>query len=203
MRTSSFACSRWGCSAPRCCGFRIGSAPRRTPTRSHVASSTSRCAVYRRLRSTVMSRVVLCATLLAAVTAAACSEGTAKTTDTAAAQLAVAVSPVAATEQPIARFIRVTGTLTAEEQADVAAETAGRVVATPVERGTAVTQGAELVKLSTVETEASLKEAEANAAQIEARLALGENGYDVNRVPEVANARANFDLASSEFGRIQ
>ena len=46
------------------------------------------------------------------------------------------VVPAAAVEQPIARFIRVTGTLMAEEQADVAAETAGRVVATPVERGT-------------------------------------------------------------------
>jgi RND family efflux transporter MFP subunit len=151
-----------------------------------------------------MSRVVLFATLLAAVTATGCSEGTAKTTDTAAAQLAVAVSPVAATEQPIARFIRVTGTLTAEEQADVAAETAGRVVSTPVERGTAVSQGAELVRLSPVETEASLKEAEANAAQIEARLAIGqEHAYDVNKVPEVANARANFSLATSEFGRIE
>ena len=49
--------------------------------------------------------------------------------------------PVAATEQPIARFIRATGTLMAEEQADVAAETAGRVVATPVERGTPVAAG--------------------------------------------------------------
>ncbi len=43
----------------------------------------------------------------------------------------------AAVEQPIARFIRATGTLMAEEQADVAAETAGRVVSAPVERGTA------------------------------------------------------------------
>ena len=135
--------------------------------------------------------------------AGACSTGDARTKD-AAAPLAVAVSPVAAIEQPIARFIRVTGTLTAEEQADVAAETGGRVVATPVERGTAVQQGAELVRLSTVETEASLKEAEANAAQIEARLALTQEGrYDVEKVPEVANARANFALATSEFGRIE
>ena len=135
---------------------------------------------------------------------AACSTGNAKTNEREAAPVAIAVAPVAAVEQPIARFIRVTGTLTAEEQADVAAETAGRVIATPVERGTAVAQGAELVKLSPVETEASLKEAEANAAQIEARLALGQNGtYDVNKVPEVANARANYDLASAEFGRIE
>ncbi len=50
---------------------------------------------------------------------------------------AVAVSATEAVEQPITRFIRATGSLTAEEQADVAAEIAGRVVATPVERGTA------------------------------------------------------------------
>jgi len=144
--------------------------------------------------------MLLCAGSLALT---ACSAGDAKTKERDAAPVAVAVEPAAATEQPIARFIRVTGTLTAEEQADVAAETAGRVIATPVERGTAVAQGAELVKLSSIETEASVKEAEANAAQIEARLALGENGYDVNRVPEVANARANFDLASAEFKRIE
>jgi multidrug efflux pump subunit AcrA (membrane-fusion protein) len=145
-------------------------------------------------------------TLLAsgALLGSACSSGDAKSKDTAADALAISVSPVAATEQQIARFIRVTGTLTAEEQADVAAETGGRVVATPVERGSAVTQGTELVRLSPVETEASLKEAEANAAQIEARLALTqEGGYDVNKVPEVLNARANFALATSEFGRIE
>ena len=140
----------------------------------------------------------------ASLALAACSTGDAKTTEREPAQVAIGVAPVAAAEQPIARFIRVTGTLTAEEQADVAAETAGRVIATPVERGTAVAPGAELVKLSPLETEASVKEAEANAAQIEARLALGENGaYDVNKVPEVANARANFELASAEFGRIE
>jgi multidrug efflux pump subunit AcrA (membrane-fusion protein) len=135
---------------------------------------------------------------------AGCGSGDARTSDKTAVTPAVAVAPVAATQQQIARFIRVTGTLTAEEQADVAAETGGRVVATPVERGSAVSQGAELVKLSPVETEASLKEAEANAAQIEARLAVTQEGnYDVNRVPEVANAKANLGLATAEFGRIE
>jgi membrane fusion protein, multidrug efflux system len=139
-----------------------------------------------------------------ALVSTACSAGDAKAKDSAASSLAIAVAPVAATEQPIARFIRITGTLTAEEQASVAAETAGRVVATPVERGTAVAEGTELVKLSPVETEASLREAEANAAQIAARLAVKpDGGYDVNQVPEVLNARANFALATSEFGRIE
>jgi len=154
--------------------------------------------------SRLLSRIAFISMLVVAVVSGACSSGDAKTKDTAQAAVAISVSPAAAIEQPIARFIRVTGTLTAEEQADVAAETAGRVVATPVERGTPVRQGAELVRLSPVETEASLKEAEANAAQIEARLGVTqEGGYDVNKVPEVANARANFSLATSEFSRIE
>jgi membrane fusion protein, multidrug efflux system len=148
--------------------------------------------------------VVFVLVTLSSLVWAACSTANGKTEDRQPAALAVSVSPVAVTEQPIARFIRVTGTLTAEEQADVAAETSGRVVSTPVERGTPVSQGAELIRLSAVETEASVKEAEANAAQIEARLAQPATaGFDVNKVPEVANARAGFALAESEFARIE
>ncbi|OLC83476.1 MAG: hypothetical protein AUH72_04330 [Acidobacteria bacterium 13_1_40CM_4_65_8] len=92
----------------------------------------------------------------------------------------------------------------AEEQADVAAETAGRVVAAPVERGTPVSQGSELVRLSSTETDAQLKEAQANAAQIEARLGFTSGGsFDVNAVPEVQNAKAAYELAQSEFARIK
>lgn len=134
----------------------------------------------------------------------ACSAADGKTKDAgAAAPALVSVSAVEAVEQPIARFIRVTGSLTAEEQADVAAETAGRVTGTPVERGSRVGVGAELIRISPVETEASLNEAEANAAQIEARLALGADGaFDTEKVPEVANAKANLNLAQADFDRI-
>ena len=46
------------------------------------------------------------------------------------------------------------------------------------------------------ETDAQVKEAEANAAQIEARLGLrGHDAFDVNAVPEVQNAKAAFELA--------
>jgi len=149
--------------------------------------------------------VFVLVTTLSSLVWAACSTANGKTEDRqSAAPLAVSVSPVAVTEQPIARFIRVTGTLTAEEQADVAAETGGRVISTPVERGTPVAQGAELIRLSAVETEASVKEAEANAAQIEARLAQpATTGFDVSKVPEVANARASLALAEAEFARIE
>lgn len=140
----------------------------------------------------------------AAALTAACSAADGKTKDTEPARGGVAVSAVAAVEQPIARFIRATGTLVAEEQADVAAETAGRVVATPIERGSRIAQGAELIRLSATETEAQAKEAEANAAQIEARLGLAPAAtFDVNNVPEVQNAKAGYDLAQSEFSRIR
>jgi multidrug efflux pump subunit AcrA (membrane-fusion protein) len=150
------------------------------------------------------SAIPILALTLAAALAAACSSGVAKSTDASTAATAIAVSPVAAADQPIARFIRATGTLMAEEQADVAAETAGRVVSAQVERGTPVSQGAELVRISSTETEAQLKEAEANAAQIEARLGLDAGRpFDVNAVAEVQNAKAAADLAQSEFTRIK
>jgi len=133
----------------------------------------------------------------------ACSAGDAKGKDQSAPSAAVAVAPATSVEQPIARFIRATGTLMAEEQAEVAAETGGRVISAPVERGTAVAPGAELVRISSTETDAQLKEAEANAAQIEARLGITGAGFDVNAVPEVQNAKAGFELAQSEFTRIK
>src|SRR6185369_447186 len=92
----------------------------------------------------------------------------------------------------------------AEEQADVAAETAGRVMAASIERGTPVSKGAELIRISSTETDAQVKEAEANAAQIEARLGItGGAALDVNAVPEVQNAKASADLAQAEFARIK
>jgi membrane fusion protein (multidrug efflux system) len=152
-----------------------------------------------------MSRLYVPVLVLAAFGASACGSGDAKAKEAApAAPTVVAVAATAAVEQPIARFIRATGSLTAEEQADVAAEVAGRVVAAPVERGTPVTEGAVLVRISPTEAEASLKEAEANAAQMEARLGItGGGAFDVNKIPEVQTAKASYDLATSEFKRIE
>ena len=116
----------------------------------------------------------------------------------------VTVTVDTATEQRIARFIRVSGTLTPEEEADVAAETPGRIVSTPVERGTRVATGAELVRIASTEADAQAREAEANAAQVEARLAMtGNDRLDIDRVPEVANARAADDQAQADFERTQ
>ena len=116
----------------------------------------------------------------------------------------VAVSTVRVTEATLTRTFRTTGTLLADEQAEVSAESAGRVVATPVERGTVVSEGTLLVQVSPVEAGAQLAEAEANAAQVAAALALGPDGkFEVEHVPDVANARAELELAEAEYARIK
>ena len=147
----------------------------------------------------LLSLVVLWAALLA--------DGCTRATGEAAAPAeaaAVSVGLSTAVEQPVTRFIRVSGTLTAEEDADVAAEIAGRVVATPVERGTRVNGGGGLVRIAAVEAEAQAREALANAAQIEARLGIaGGAAFDAERVPEVANAKAAHVLAQTDFERVK
>src|SRR5688572_19300520 len=115
----------------------------------------------------------------------------------------IAAATAVAVERPISRFVAVTGTLAAQEQADVAAEISGRIVSTPVERGTLVSAGAPLVQVADTEVRAQADEAAANAAQIEARLGLGgaAAAFEIDRVPEVANARASSELAQADFER--
>ena len=148
-------------------------------------------------------RVLPVAAVLAALSSAAC--GTERTSAAAPPEPSpVAVRVAEVQSQPIDRFLRVTGSLAADEQADVAAETAGRVIGTPVERGTHVTAGAVLVRVSATEADASLREAEANAAQLEARLGLSaRQDFDPLKVPDVLNAKASLDWAEADFARIK
>jgi membrane fusion protein, multidrug efflux system len=139
-----------------------------------------------------------------ALVAAACSTVAETAPDTAKAPEPLAVATALVDSRSIDRYLRVTGSLMADAQAEVSAETAGRVIETPVERGSKVSQGALLVRVSPSETTAQLREAEANAAQIEARLGLVEGQpFDRTRVPDVMTAKASLELADSEFKRMQ
>ncbi len=118
------------------------------------------------------------------------------------APVAIRVAPVES--RSIDRFLRVTGSLAADEQAGVAAEIGGRVIGTPVERGTRVAADAVLIRISGTEADASLREADANAAQLEARLGLvAAQPFDPVRVPDVLNAKASLDWAEADFNRIK
>jgi multidrug efflux pump subunit AcrA (membrane-fusion protein) len=152
-----------------------------------------------------VQRVVFPAVLLLGISlsVAGCgSEARTKAADPLPEALAVATAAVES--RPVERYLRVTGSLAADEQAEVSAETAGRIVDTPVERGTRVAAGAILVRISATETSAQLQEAEANAAQIEARLGVSaDQPFDPERVPDVRTAKASLDLAEAEFERIR
>lgn len=150
-------------------------------------------------------RLVGLATLILVPLATACRPS-ATSGDAAAAPTAapIGVSTLRVVEQPVRRAIRVTGALAAQEQAQVAAEIAGRVVATPVERGTAVAAGSDLIRIAAAEVQAQAQEAQANAAQIQARLGQPESAtFDVERVPEVAVAHSSYDLAQADFDRVK
>jgi membrane fusion protein, multidrug efflux system len=115
---------------------------------------------------------------------------------------AVLVETAAVTQLPVSRFVHVSGALAAQEHAEVAAEVAGRVIATPIERGSRVAQDAVLIQIADAEVAAQAREADANAAQIEARLGTaGGAAFEVERVAEVANARAGYELARTDFER--
>src|SRR4029434_6906768 len=71
-----------------------------------------------------------------------------------------------------------------------------------VSRATRVAQGADLIRISPAEAEAQAAEAEANAAQLEGRLGLTScPESEIDRVPEVANARAQSTLSQGDFDR--
>ena len=111
----------------------------------------------------------------------------------------IAVSGAAAVDKPIRRFLEVTGTLAAQEEAEVAAEVQGRVIATPVERGTRVGEGDPLIRISSAEMEAQVAEADANAAQIVGRLGLADGSefaVDFSWQKATSNARKCFSTAN-------
>ena len=186
--------------------------------RAGAPTHTRRAQVMRSeagMKPGTIARTVAVLALAVGLTSVACGSAKGQSSAQTAAPAATTVSVAAATEQPITRFLKVTGTLAAEEEAEVAAEIQGRVIGTPVERGTRVTEGAELIRISPAEAQAQAAEAEANAAQLERRLGLGgtderrqggsgeadSTEFETDRVPEVANARAQLTLATGEFDR--
>ena len=153
----------------------------------------------------IRTRLVLAAGVAGlSLGAVACNSADGSTVSAEAKPEPLAISTTIVEERPIDRFLRVTGSLAADEQAEVSAEATGRIVETPVERGTRVAQGTVLARISPAEASAQLDEADANAAQIAARLGLAaDQPFEVKRVPDVMNAKAGLDLAEAEFGRMK
>lgn len=97
------------------------------------------------------------------------------------------------TERSFPRFLRVTGQLTGQHDAVVAADSTGRVVTAPVERGSVVQAGDVLATLDDRQARLSLAEAEASAALAKSRLALAKTEQERNKPLAEKRAVADAD----------
>ena len=110
----------------------------------------------------LLSRTRFAAASLAVLALAGCNGGAKKEPPAAPEPPAIHVETATAAPRPMPRDLPVTGQLVANQQSDVAANAAGRVLQTLVERGTYVKQGAVLVQLDSKSLRLTQVEANAN-----------------------------------------
>ena len=164
---------------------------------------------------------LLCLVLTLALVGAACgrSESRANARDNAGggpggaapaaseAAPAIAVTTATVVTREVPSFIQATGSLVANETSDVAPQTSGQVVATPVGVGAFVRQGDVLARLNDRDARLRLRQAQsgvqqavAGVRQAEARLGLRPGGnFDASSIPEVRAAGSALEQAQAEL----
>jgi multidrug efflux pump subunit AcrA (membrane-fusion protein) len=124
---------------------------------------------------------------------------------------AIVVSTTSAVSRQLPRYFEANGSLAPNEQADVAAETSGKVAAVGVDLGSSVRRGQMIVKLDDADfrirvqqAQAQLDEAKATLRQNEAKIGLrpGQK-FNPENVPEVAAARSALELAEKNLRRYE
>src|ERR1041384_6785320 len=144
----------------------------------------------------------------------ACKRSNGQTSGTGAASptpAVVQVSTSAAISRQLPRYFEGTGSLAADEQTDVAAETSGKVAAVGVDIGSSVKRGQMLVRLEDADFKDRVAQAEAQLDQAKATLAqnLAKIGmrpgqrFAPENVPEVRAAKAALDLAEKNLKRYE
>ena len=121
----------------------------------------------------------------------------------------VQVTTAAAITRDLPRFVEATGSLTADEQTDVAPTVSGKVTSVNVDLGSFVQKGAVLVHLDDADARLRLEQLQAQAQQAQAAVKQAEEkiglrsgqAFDPNRVAEVGAARAAYELAEKQLGR--
>ncbi|HKQ51802.1 MAG TPA: efflux RND transporter periplasmic adaptor subunit [Pyrinomonadaceae bacterium] len=119
----------------------------------------------------------------------------------------IAVTTSKATARQVPSYVQATGSLSANETSDVAPQTSGQVVATPINVGAFVRQGAVIVRINDrdarlrlAQAQAGVQQALAGVRQAEARLGLRPGGsFDASAIPEVRTASANLEQAQAEL----
>jgi multidrug efflux pump subunit AcrA (membrane-fusion protein) len=165
-------------------------------------------------RSQLLKLFLLLALAVAGAALSACKRSNGQTNAAASASptpAVVEVATMAAVSRQLPQYFEATGNLAANEQTDVAPETAGRVAAVGVDIGSSVKKGQLLVRLEDADfkdrvdqAQAQLDQAKATLDQNRAKIGLkpGEK-FNPENVPEVAAARAALDLADKNLKRYE
>lgn len=161
-------------------------------------------------------RVLIFASLLGAVSLFAISCGGSKANvrhdpSVATPAPAVEVTTAPAIRRDLPRFFEATGSLAGDQQTDLAPSTAGKVTAIGVDLGSFVKRGQMVVRLDDIDSKLRVEQAQAQLEQAKAALRQAEEkvglragqGFDVNRIPEVVNARVALELAEKELRRAE
>jgi multidrug efflux pump subunit AcrA (membrane-fusion protein) len=126
---------------------------------------------------------------------------------TEAPQPVVAVTTARAVAREVPSYIQATGSLIAEETSNVAPQTSGQVISTPVNVGAFVRQGEVIARLNQHDALLRLRQAQAGVAQAvagvrqaEARIGLQPGGnFDASTIPEVRSANAALEQAEANL----
>lgn len=113
------------------------------------------------------------------------------------AEAPVKVQTVSAVEQPMPEYLVLTGTLRAAQESEVAADAAGKVTATFIERGQRVKQGDTLAILDA--RGASINVTAANAQSEFAKAQLEQANRECERVKALKNTGA---ISQAEYDRV-
>jgi multidrug efflux pump subunit AcrA (membrane-fusion protein) len=128
-------------------------------------------------------------------------------TSTQPAAVEVTTAPAIVRELP--RFFEATGSLTGDETTDVSPSIAGKVVSINVELGSYVKRGQTIVLLDPVDSKLRVEQAQAQVDQAKAAQRQAEEkvgirpgqSFDINKLPEVGNARVALELAEKNLRR--
>ena len=132
-------------------------------------------------------------------------------TNSSAQPAAVDVATAPAIMRELPQFFEATGSLTGDQQTDVAPSVAGKVVAIGVDLGSYVKRGQMIVRLDDVDAKLRVQQAQAQLEQAKAALRQAEEkagiragqSFDPNKVPEVANARVALELSEKNLRRAE
>lgn len=130
-------------------------------------------------------------------------------TNKAAEPTAIDVTTASAIERDLPQFFEATGSLNGDEQTDVSPSAAGKVAVIGVELGSYVKRGQTIVRLDDVDMKLRVEQAQAQLDQAKAALRQAEEkvgirpgqNFDINKLPEVANARVALELAEKNLQR--